>query len=113
MSSISIRPEERLKGASNFNVWELGIVNILQELALDHFVITVVEEPSTNVGRAAFRRNQAKEKRVIFYSARDSIMPILTALMTAKDCYDTLVNLYEKTTPSQKRNLKNVMSPTS
>ena len=27
--------------------------------------------------------------------------------MTAKDCYDTLRNLYEKTTPSQKRNLKN------
>jgi hypothetical protein len=27
--------------------------------------------------------------------------------MTAKYCYDTLVNLYEKSTPSQKRILKN------
>ena len=34
-------------------------------------------------------------------------MPVLTSLMTTKDCYDTLRNLYEKTTPSQKRNLKN------
>ena len=99
-SSISVRPEDRLEGVSNFNVLKLKIMNILQELELDQFVTTMVEEPATNVGRATFRRNQAKAKRVIFDSVKDSIMSILTALMTAKDCYDTLVNLYEKTTPS-------------
>jgi hypothetical protein len=106
-SSISVKPEDRLEGASNFNVWKLRIMNILQELELDHFVTTVVEEPTSNAGRAAFRRNQAKAKRVIFDSVKDNIMPVLTSLMTTKDCYDTLVNLYEKTTPNQKRILKN------
>jgi hypothetical protein len=33
-------------------------------------------------------------------------MPRMTSLMTAKDCMDTLVNLYEKQVPSQKRTLK-------
>jgi hypothetical protein len=33
-------------------------------------------------------------------------MPAMTSLMTAKDCMDTLVNLYEKRTPNQKRALK-------
>jgi hypothetical protein len=33
-------------------------------------------------------------------------MPAMTLLMTAKDCMDTLVNLYEKEAPSQKRTLK-------
>ena len=99
-SSISVRPEDRLEGGSNFNVWKPRIMNILQELELDHFVTTMVEEPTSNVGRAAFRRNQAKAKRVIFDSINDSIMPVLISLMTTKDCYDTLVNLYEKTTPS-------------
>ena len=33
-------------------------------------------------------------------------MPKITALKTAKECYDTLVNLYEKKAPSQKRVLK-------
>ena len=33
-------------------------------------------------------------------------MPKITSLKTAKECYDTLVNLYEKKTPSQKRVLK-------
>jgi len=107
MSSISVRSEDRLEGASNFSVWKLRIMNVLQELELEQFVTTVMEEPATNAGRAAFRKNQAKAKRVIFDSVKDSIMPVLTSLMTAKDCYDTLMNLYEKTTPSQKRNLKN------
>jgi hypothetical protein len=33
-------------------------------------------------------------------------MPAMTLLMTGKDYMDTMVNLYEKQTPSQKRKLK-------
>ena len=33
-------------------------------------------------------------------------MPNITALKTAKECFDTLANLYEKKAPSQKRVLK-------
>ena len=33
-------------------------------------------------------------------------MPNTTSLNTTKECYDTLVNLYEKKAPSQKRVLK-------
>jgi hypothetical protein len=65
-SSISVRPKYRHEGASNFNFWKLVVMNILQDLELDHFVTIVVEEPTSNVGRVAFRRNQAKEKQVIF-----------------------------------------------
>jgi hypothetical protein len=43
---------------------------------------------------------------MIFDSVKDSIMPGMTSLKTAKDCMDTLVNLYEKRAPSQKRTLK-------
>ena len=33
-------------------------------------------------------------------------MPTITPLQTAKECFDTLTNLYEKKAPSQKRVLK-------
>jgi hypothetical protein len=33
-------------------------------------------------------------------------MPTMTSLMNSKDCMDTLVDLYEKQDPSQKRTLK-------
>ena len=65
-----------------------------------------MEEPTSNAGRAAFRKSQEKAKRTIFDSVKDNIMPAMTLLMTAKDCMDTLVNMYGKQAPSQKRTLK-------
>jgi hypothetical protein len=88
-SSISVRAEDRLEGASNFNVWKLWISNILQEHELEQFVTSVIEEPTTNAGRAAFRKSQAKAKRIIFDSVKDSIMPAMTSLMTSKSEEDT------------------------
>jgi hypothetical protein len=86
-------------------VWKLRITNILQENDLEQYVTTMVEEPTNNAGRMAFRKSQAKAKRIIFDLVKDSIMPAMTLLMNAKDCMDTLVNLYEKQAPSQKRTL--------
>jgi hypothetical protein len=105
-SSISVRAKDRIEGSTNFNVWKLQIKHILQEHDLEKYVTTVVEEPTDNAGRATFRNIQAKEKRIIFDSVKDSIIPAMTSLITAKDCMDTLVNLYEKQAPSQKRTLK-------
>jgi hypothetical protein len=68
-------------------------------------VTTVVEEPMNNVGRLAFRKSQSKGKRIIFDSIKDNIMLAMTSLMFDKDCMDTLVNMYEKQAPSQKRTL--------
>jgi hypothetical protein len=59
-SSISVRVEDRLEGASNFNVWKLRIMNILQEHELEQYVTTMMEEPTTNARRAAFRKNSSK-----------------------------------------------------
>jgi hypothetical protein len=79
---------------------EAQITNILQDHDLEEYVTIVVEEPTNNLRRAAFRRNQEKSKRIIFDSVKDSKMPAMTSLMTAKECIDTLVNLYEKHAPS-------------
>jgi hypothetical protein len=98
--SISIRVEDMLEGATDFNVWKLQITNILQDHDLEDYVTIVVEEPMNNSRRATFRRNQEKSKRIIFDSVKDNKMPSMTLLMTAKECIDTLVNLYEKHAPS-------------
>ena len=95
-SSIFVRAEDKLEGATNFNVWKLRIRNILQEHVLEQYMMTVVEEPMNNVGRMNFRKIQAKPKWIIFDSVKDRIMLAMTSLMTAKECMDTLVNLYEK-----------------
>jgi hypothetical protein len=105
-TSISFRAEDRLEGASNFNVWKLRVMNILQEHDLDKYVTSVMEEPTSNAVREAFGKNQAKAKQIIFDSVKENIMLAMTSLMTAKECMDTLVNLYEKKAPGRKRALK-------
>ena len=107
MASISIRPEDRLEGTSNFNTWKARVFNILEENDIDSFVTFVIEEPTTNVGRTNYKKNQAKEKWIIYDSVKDNLMLVITPLKTTKECFETLMNIYEKKAPTQKRALKN------
>ena len=105
MASTSVKVEDRLVRAANFNAWKYRIVNILEENDLEELISREIEEPTSNTARAAYRRKQTKAKRIIFYSIKDSMMPIIGHLRTAKDCFDALA-LYEKKAPTQKRSLK-------
>ena len=82
------------------------MTSILYENDLDDIVLNVIEEPNTNVGKLAYKKKKGKARRVIYDSIREALIPNITSLKTAKECYDTLVNLYEKKAPSQKRFLK-------
>ena len=82
------------------------MTTILDENDLDDIVLNITEEPTTNVGRLAHKRKQGKARRIIYDSIKEALMPNISSLKTAKECYDTLVNLYEKKAPSQKRVLK-------
>jgi hypothetical protein len=73
---------------------------------LDELVTRVMEEPTLNTGREAYKKKQAKNKRVIFDSVKDNMMPLIAHLRTTKECFDALANLYEKKAPFQKMTLK-------
>ena len=72
MASIFIRTLDRLKGTSNFNTWKERVFNILEEDDLDSFVTSMIEDPTTNAGRTNYKKNQAKEKRMIYDSVKDN-----------------------------------------
>ena len=79
---------------------------ISEENDLDDIVFNVIEEPTSNPRRLAYKRKQGKARRIIYDSVKETMMPNITVLKTAKECYDALTNLYEKEAPSQKRVLK-------
>ena len=83
------------------------MINILEERDLDSFVTSVIEEPTTNARRTNYKKNQAKEKRIIYDSMKDNLMSVITPLKTTKECFDIITNIYEKKYPTQKRALKN------
>ena len=101
-SSISVQKEDRLEGSSNFIVWKMRVMNILQELDLVHFVTSEPNEPFAEEEKVTFRKSQARARRIIFDSVKDSIMTVMTSLMSPKQCMDALTQLYEKLAINQK-----------
>ena len=66
---------------------------------MDDIVFNVIEEPTSNDGRLAYKRKQGKARRIIYDYVKETMMPNITALKTAKECFDALANLYEKKAP--------------
>ena len=56
MTTPSVKLEDRLEGALNFNAWKARVLNMLEERNLDDLVTRVVEEPNTAQGRATFKK---------------------------------------------------------
>ena len=81
-------------------------MNLLEESDLDRYVTKVVEEPTDDARETAYKKNQAKEKRIIYDFVKDHLIPIISPLKTVKECYDALVKLFETKMPSRKRALK-------
>ena len=59
---------------------EERVINILEEHDLDSFVATMIEEPTTNARRTNYKKNQEKEKRIIYDSVKDNLMSMITPL---------------------------------
>jgi hypothetical protein len=59
-------------------------------------VTNELETPTSAASRSSFKKNQAKAKRIIFYSAKDSIMIVLDTTPTLRgrvnQCVDTYTN---------------------
>ena len=60
---------------------------ILEENDLDDIVFNVSEEPTSNAGRLAYKKKQAKARRIIYDFVKETVMPNLIAL---KDCQGML-----------------------
>lgn len=68
---------------------------IIEENDIDHYVTSMVEEPSINVGRIAEKKKQEKERRIIHDFVKENLIPMITPLKIDKECFDALVKLYE------------------
>ena len=64
MATNTFRPKERLEGSANYNSWKARLMATLEENNLDDLVINAMEEPTTNAGRIAFKKKQAKARKL-------------------------------------------------
>ena len=85
MASKTFRLEERLEGSSNYNSWKARLMATLKENDLDNLVNNAMEEPTSNVRRIAFKKKQAKTRRIIYDSVKETLIPTITPLKTVKE----------------------------
>ena len=104
---ISVWPEYRIEGTSDFNTGKETTITNIEEHDLDTFVTSMIEDPTTIVGIKNYKKNQEKEKRIIYDFLKGNLMVVITPLKTTKECFDTLTNIYEKKARTQKSVLKN------
>ena len=64
--------EEKLQGSTNYNSWNIRLTTILEENDLDDIVFNFSEEPTSNVGRLAYKKKQAKARRIIYDSIKET-----------------------------------------
>ena len=78
------RPEEKLQGSANYNSWKARLTTILEENDLDDIVFNINEEPTSNAGRVAYKKKQAKARRIIYDSVKENMIRNITTLNTSK-----------------------------
>ena len=88
MATNIFRPEEKLEGSANYNSWKVRLTSILEENDLDYMVFNPIEEPRSSAGIIAYKEKQAKARRIIYDSVKEALMPNITSLKTAKECFD-------------------------
>ena len=77
MATPTVKPEHMLQGSSNFAAWKARILKNFVEFNLDDIVTRNREEPTIVIAGVAYRKKQAKAKRLIFESIKDSMMPLV------------------------------------
>ena len=78
------RPEEKLQGSANYNSWKARLTTILEENDLDDIMFNISEEPTSNARRLAYKKKQAKARRIIYDYVKETLIPNITALNTSK-----------------------------
>ena len=105
MATNISRLGENLEGSTNYNSCKSRLATILEENEIDDMVFNTIEEPTSNASGIYYKKKQANARRIICGSVKETLMPTITLLKVAKECFNTLTNLHEKAL-SQKRVLK-------
>ena len=103
MTSIFVQPKYHLERTSNFNTWKARLLNILEEHNLDGYVSKMEGEPTANELKTNFKNNQAKAKHIMFHSVKDNLMSMIIQPKTARECLDTLTNIFKEKSLSHPR----------
>ena len=85
--------DEKLEGADKFQAWKYMISLVLEENELDSYISEEVPFLEGDEAKALHKNKLVMEKRFIFYSIKDHLIPQASSLKTPKAMFDALTKL--------------------
>ena len=90
-----MKVEDRLDGTSNFSSWKSRVLLILKENDLLKFMNENVPEPKDEAEKAQWRKNDARERRILVDSVKDHLVPHISEKMTARKMFRASKKLFQ------------------
>ena len=96
--------DEKLDGVDNFRAWRYR-VTLLEEHALDKFIIEEVQEPQGDEAKEKYK-DMVRAKRIIADSIKDHFIHHVSSLSSPKQMMDTLTRLFEGSNINRRMTLR-------
>ena len=89
-----MRDQDSLDVTSNFVVWKARLTLLLEENGIKDYVTTIVVVPIDVTQLVTYKKDDAKERRIILHGIKDHIFPHILKLGTMKKMCGAILNLY-------------------
>ena len=89
-----LRVEDRLEGRVNFGAWKERIISVLDEVDVWDIVEKIVTIPIDQTQLPAFKRKNAKAKRLILDGIKDHVILYVRGKDHAFEMREALTKLY-------------------
>lgn len=107
MAMNGLRDQDRLDGASNFVIWKVRILSVLDRHRIKGFALRTMAIPIDPANNERYEDAMAKAKCIILDGVKDHVILHIVEKNTAKEMWDTLTTLYQGTSVQRKMLLEN------
>jgi hypothetical protein len=82
----TLRVEDKLEGATNFQTWKARILLLLEENDLKDYIEMVILDPNDAQELAAHKKKEVKAKQVLLDSVKDHLILIFPKRRQLRRC---------------------------
>ena len=109
MARYGLRDQDRLDGMSNYVIWKVRILSILDEYGLKDHAEKVFVVPTDADPLKKYEENQVRAKRLIIDGVKDHVIPHIVGKNTAHDMWLALEVMYQGGSVQRRMLLENQM----
>ena len=102
------KESNKLVGSSNFSAWKKRtILNLIEDEVMDYIEGSIVPPSKEDApAHVKYMKGEIRAKRILIESIKDSLIPYVSKLKSAKEIYKKLVELFSMSTTGEEISLR-------